>query len=167
MRRLQQLTPATRARALFGPSPTTPRARVWPRPGGSCRCTKVWVLLVPHTCARAVVAMPVARPTKGQLETRTRYQEGVQADDLGRKTGGHLPGKILPGRAREDPARPRARQGLTPGKVSHPARSPLRQDPLCAAGKPELPAGSPLAARPDIWTRKTRIWTAWQKPVHP
>src|SRR3989337_1446967 len=29
-----------------GPSPTTRRAYVWPMPGGSCRCTKVGVLLL-------------------------------------------------------------------------------------------------------------------------
>jgi hypothetical protein len=46
----KQLTPATRARALFGPSPTTPRTRVWPRPGGSCRCTKYWAFSTPYLC---------------------------------------------------------------------------------------------------------------------
>src|SRR3990170_2979519 len=29
-----------------GPSPTTRRAYVWPRPGGSCWCTKVGALLL-------------------------------------------------------------------------------------------------------------------------
>ena len=42
-------------RTVFGPSPTTHYAYVWPRPGGSCRCTKRGVhFLYPYNCARAV-----------------------------------------------------------------------------------------------------------------
>ena len=43
-----------------GPSPTTRRAYVWPRPGGSCRCTKGGVLF----CTPLLV--------RGQLESRLR-----------------------------------------------------------------------------------------------
>ena len=39
-----QLFPATCARALFWAWPNSPGSHVWPRPGGSCRCTKVGVL---------------------------------------------------------------------------------------------------------------------------
>ena len=31
----------------FGPGPTTLCAYMWPMPRGSCRCTKLWVLLYP------------------------------------------------------------------------------------------------------------------------
>ena len=34
---------AARARALFWAWPNSARHRVWPRPGGSCRCTRVGV----------------------------------------------------------------------------------------------------------------------------
>ena len=36
--------------ALFGPSPMMPRIRAWPRPSGSCRCTKTWVPSYPDLC---------------------------------------------------------------------------------------------------------------------
>ena len=41
------------ASALFWAWPNSARHRVWSRPGGSCRCTRVGV---PRTCARAVAA---------------------------------------------------------------------------------------------------------------
>ena len=37
------VTQAARARALFWAWPNSARHRVWPRPGGSCRCTRVGV----------------------------------------------------------------------------------------------------------------------------
>ena len=38
------------ARALFWAWPNSARHRVWPRPGGSCRCTKVGVPQYPNLC---------------------------------------------------------------------------------------------------------------------
>ena len=35
----------------FGPSPTAPRAHVWPRPGGSCQCTNNQGIYYPDLCA--------------------------------------------------------------------------------------------------------------------
>ena len=37
------VTQAARARALFWAWPNSARRHVWPRPGGSCRCTRVGV----------------------------------------------------------------------------------------------------------------------------
>ena len=37
------VTQAARARALFWAWPNSAQHRVWPRPGGSCRCTRVGV----------------------------------------------------------------------------------------------------------------------------
>ena len=37
------VTQAARARALFWAWPNSARHRVWPRPGGSCRCTRIGV----------------------------------------------------------------------------------------------------------------------------
>ena len=59
-----------------GPGPITLRAYMWPRPGGSCRCTKVGVLFLhPFTCAR-VVATPRPWPPlaaqRKQNHTTTR-----------------------------------------------------------------------------------------------
>src|SRR3954463_13858037 len=48
--------------------PNNARHRVWPRPGGSCRCTKVGGTLVPRTCARAVVA-PCGKACQGSAKS--------------------------------------------------------------------------------------------------
>ena len=62
-----------------GPSPTTRCAYAWPRPGGSCRCTKVGALLFyPSTCARAVRAAPAA--------TLSRAEEGTQRHKTSKTT---------------------------------------------------------------------------------
>ena len=42
------VTQAARARALFWAWPNSARHRVWPRPGGSCRCTRVGVPSYPE-----------------------------------------------------------------------------------------------------------------------
>src|SRR3954471_16771540 len=42
------VTQAARARALFWTWPNSARHRVWPRPGGSCRCTRVGVPYYPE-----------------------------------------------------------------------------------------------------------------------
>ena len=42
------VTQATRARALFWAWPNSARHRVWPRPGGSCWCTRVGVPQYPE-----------------------------------------------------------------------------------------------------------------------
>ena len=61
-----------------GPSPTMHHAYVWPRPGGSYRCTKVGALLLhPFTCEQAGRATPtaaVSRAEEGSQSTRRPKQ---------------------------------------------------------------------------------------------
>jgi hypothetical protein len=90
-----------RARALFGPGPTTLRTHVWPRPGGSCRCTKVWALWYPllvHGQSQPHLRRGLAGAVGGKIQDN---EDGVQASNLGaedklspRQEG---PGKILAG----------------------------------------------------------------------
>ena len=102
-----------------GPDPTTRCAYVWPRTGGSCRCTKVGALLFyPFTCARAVEATPAAtlsRAKGGSRSTRILEQRSSQEHKPGRATPrpetqraeGEVgsPGKTLAGAASAAPAR--------------------------------------------------------------
>ena len=83
--------PAHRSR----PGPTTLCAYVWPRPGGSCRCTKVGDF--PFTCARAVVAAPAAT-LGGAEEAKTQdNQSNAKPEARGAKgQGGLSPARALP-----------------------------------------------------------------------
>ena len=68
-----------------GPSPTTGHAYVWPRPGGSCRCTKVGALLLhPFTCARIIRAAPTATLSRAE-EGRRSTLRPKRRHDQGRK----------------------------------------------------------------------------------
>ena len=58
---------AARARALFWAWPNSARHRVWPRPGGSCRCTKVGVPQYPNLCTGSC-----SFPRQGLLRARRR-----------------------------------------------------------------------------------------------
>ena len=55
-----------------GPGPTTRCAYVWPRPGGSYRCTKVGApLFYPSTCARVIRATPAATLSRARGRSRS------------------------------------------------------------------------------------------------
>ena len=89
-----------------GPGPTTLRAYVWPRPGGSCRCTKVGAFLYPFTCARAVVATPVAVLGEAE-EAKVRDCQGSTQARGAKSKGARWasPGKCLAGAAYVAPAK--------------------------------------------------------------
>ena len=108
----------------FGPSPTTRRTYVWPRPGGSCRCTKVGALLLTPllvhgqseprtTAARSRAKEGSRREAKAQDGQRnaktkdTKEREG-EVDSLG-------PGR--PPQPRQDPCWGNLRDA---SRASHP-----------------------------------------------
>ena len=73
----------------FGPGQTTPCAYVCPRPGGSCRCTKVWVLLYPllvHERSQPPLQQGLARQRKivegktGTKNIKTAAQSSKQQE---------------------------------------------------------------------------------------
>src|SRR3990170_476146 len=83
-----------------GPSPTTRRAYVWPRPGGSCRCTKVGALLLTPLLVhgqsepRATATLSraeegsrreaEARDNQGNTKTRNTGEQEGEVDSLGK-----------------------------------------------------------------------------------
>ena len=75
------------------------------------------------------------RPAGGQLETDTRYQEGIQAND--QKTEDRRLG------SRQDPCR----QGLAPDKASRPARPRTRHGPTTSAQCHRSSAATSLSFR--------------------
>ena len=106
-----------------GPGPTTRCAYVWPRPGGSCRCTKVGALLFtpllvhgqsePHLRPHLAGQREEPKAQDKQSNARTKYTKSERA----RWTP---PARPLPGqppRPRQEPCR-----GNLPdaNRVSHP-----------------------------------------------
>ena len=103
-----------------GPGPTTRRAYVWPRPGGSYRCTKIGAhLCTPFSCARAVRVAPTATPSRmrevsqGKIEAqdnrsntkaKTTKSRGMKQVPPARP----LPGQRAPLEQREPPLSPRS-----------------------------------------------------------
>ena len=99
-----------------GPGPTTCCAYVWPRPGGSCRCTKVGALLLtpllvhgqsepPATATHNRAGKGSRREAEGTRQTKQRQGPRPQRSD-GRSRfprQGPLPGQ--PQRPRQDPCR--------------------------------------------------------------
>ena len=123
MKRLTAVKTAPPARAPFlGLAQRRDCAYVWPRPGGSCRCTKRGAhICTPFSCAWAVRAMPTATPSKmrevsqGKAEaqekkndakTKTTKSKGDEADPPARSLPGggfSKPGKTLAVAARPTP----------------------------------------------------------------
>ena len=106
-------------RTVFGPSPTTRCAYVWPRPGGSCQCTKEGA----HLCT------PL--PVRGQSEPRPRssvvplepFKNKVfklRRQGPGKRSLLGRPTKALQGTCRDAPCTPARQQG--PGKRSLPRK---------------------------------------------
>ena len=104
-----------------GPGPTTCRAYVWPRPGGSCRCTKVGALLFyPFTCARTVGAAPTATLSRAEEGSRRHKAIRGNAKTQSKRARWTPPARPLPGqppRPRQEPCR-----GNLPdaNRASHP-----------------------------------------------
>src|SRR4051812_734653 len=91
-------------RTVFGPSPTTRCAYVWPRPGGSCRCTKRGVhFLYPYYCARAVRATGTTTPSttrevsQGKAEVQENWSNAKTKTTKSKGDEVDSPGKILAG----------------------------------------------------------------------
>ena len=104
-----------RACALFWAWPNSARHRVWPRPGGSCRCTKVGVPLVSRTCARAVAAsrgkacQVIAKVLRGSFGAI--QEQSIQAKET-RPRQEELAGKANQGISRNLP-----RRAMRPGEA--------------------------------------------------
>ena len=83
-----------------GPGPTTCRAYVWPRPGGSCRCTKVGSLLF-----TPLLMHGQSEPRPWPHQAGQRREAGAQGNQSNAKTKRHKdqegevdsPGKTLAG----------------------------------------------------------------------
>ena len=172
-----QLFPATCARALFWAWPNSPGSHVWPRPGGSYRCTKVEVFLVPLTCARAVVAVPwralpgndwsshetktvlAGKESPGKLRPRQalpgeRHQDNKPEDK--RSGGCRGPARPFPARlfpARPLPARPRTRQDPVPAS-SGPSKDSAS---ACKQYYRSSAATSPVVYGLSAWLRGTML----------
>ena len=83
-----------------GPGPITLRAYMWPRPGGSCRCTKVGVLFVPiYLCTCSRNNTPAAT-LGGAKEAKTQdYQSSAKPKAREAEgQGGLSPTRALPGK---------------------------------------------------------------------
>ena len=87
-----------------GPSPTTRGAYVWPRPRGSCRCTKVGALLLTPLLVHGQ-SEPRATAARSRAEEWSRREAEAQdgksnantKDTKERKGEVDSPGKILAG----------------------------------------------------------------------
>ena len=89
-----------------GPGPTTLRAYVWPRPGGSCRCIEVGAFLYPFTYARAVIATPAAMLGGAEKGKERDCQGSTQARGMKSKGARWIsPGNTLAGAAYIAPTR--------------------------------------------------------------
>ena len=100
---------AAGARALFWAWPKSARHRVWPRPGGSCRCTKVGVPQYPNLCTGSC-----SFPRQGLLRARRRPSCLL----LNHSKTKYTRQKI------ETPARGACREGRTRLKTVSPTRDP-------------------------------------------
>ena len=94
-----------------GPSPTTRCAYVWPRPGGSCRCTKVGALLftplLVHGQSEPHLPPHLAGQREG-VEAQDRQNNAKTRDTKSKKARWTPPAKPLPGRPpkhRQEPCR--------------------------------------------------------------
>ena len=114
-KKLTAVKTAPPARAPFlGLAQRRDCAYVWPRPGGSCRCTKRGVhFLYPYNCARAVRATGTttlskarevsqgkagAQEKQNDAKTKTTKSKGDEADPPARSLSGggsSKPGKTL------------------------------------------------------------------------
>ena len=119
------------ARALFWAWRNSARHRVWPRPGGSCRCTKRGVhFLYPYNYAWAVRAAPTTTPSEarevsqGKTEARGNWSNAKARTTKSQGTRRAPPVRSLPGPALAAPARPLPRQ-LAPRLRSKSPLSPL------------------------------------------
>ena len=72
------VTQAARARALFWAWPNSARHRVWPRPGGSCRCTKVGALLLTPLLVHGQSEPPAAATHNRARKGSRREAEGTR-----------------------------------------------------------------------------------------
>ena len=135
------VTQAARARALFWAQPNSARHRVWPRPGGSCRCTKVGALLLTpllvHGQSEPRAAATLSRAEEGsqreaeaqdnQGDAKTRSvggQEG-EVDSLGKilaEAASAAPARALPGQLaqRQQSAPPLSPRVPTPSTTLEP-----------------------------------------------
>ena len=109
----------------FGPGPTTCRAYVWPRPGGSCRCTKVGALLLTpllvHGQSEPCAAATPSRAGEGSRREAkgTRRSEATPRPETQDSKGARWtpPARPLPGRP------PRPQQGACRGKLPDAGRA--------------------------------------------
>ena len=114
-----RLCPA-RSQTVFGPSPTTCRAYAWPRPRGSCRCTKGGVLfctpllvrgqleprLRTHLAGQRKEAKPQDNQSNARPETRRAERRGELPWQGPCRGGLHSPGNNLAGATCPTPAEP-------------------------------------------------------------
>jgi hypothetical protein len=100
--------------------PNNAQHRVWPRPGGSCRCTRIRGTLVPRTCARAVVA------SRGRV-CRVTAKDRFKIIEKPFKSRICKPKRQGPGKRSLPGSLPKARQDTCRGKVSGAARYQARQ----------------------------------------
>ena len=99
-----------------GPGPTMCRAYVWPRPGGSCRCTKVGALLLTPLLVH------------GQSEPRPRPHLAGQGREAGEKP------KPKTNKAMPRPETPKSKRA----RWTPPARPLPGQLPRCQQSEPPL-----------------------------
>ena len=173
---------AAGARALFWAWPNSARHRVWPRPGGSCRCTKVGVPQYPNLCTgscsfpRQGLLRARRRPSCSLLNhSRTKYTRhktetparGACREGRTRLKTAPLtqdPGKrSLLGRLEDTPRRyMRPGKGPGSGKLPGPARSRPRQG-ACREGCAVCPRSS-SSAHASPWGLSR---DAWRMAVQP
>jgi hypothetical protein len=110
----------------FGPSPTAPRAHVWPRPGGSCQGTKNQGVHYPDLCAGSSLG-----PTRFSQDTGVKDSSNQEDRRLG--AGTSLPRQDLAGAARSSD-KPRARQAPLTVSVRLPRATTSLSFSLCSLG---------------------------------
>src|SRR4051812_23794738 len=151
------VTQATRARALFRAWPNSTRHRVWPRPGGSCRCTKVGYSSIPNLCtgSRSTLRQGPPGDHQGSLwflwsHSRTKYlSQGDESPARGACREGHSRYKTPKrGACREaqqehlkEPAAARHASRQDPASDKFPGRQDNgRGKALATAGSHSVPA---------------------------
>src|SRR3954469_21138965 len=118
--------------------PNNARHRVWPRPGGSCRCTKAGGTLVPQLVTGSCSTLRQGPPRKRQEKTKhsrqgTRQEElaGPRRQDPGKRS---LPGRLRPCKAIQE-------QSITRQKIEPPTRGARRE------GRTQASQEKPAVAR--------------------
>src|SRR6187399_2512341 len=138
---------AAGARALFWAWPNSARHRVWPRPGGSCRCTKVGVPQYPNLCTgsssfpRQGLPRACRKPFRSLLShSKTKYtRQKIKTPASGACREGRPrlktitltqdPGKrSLPGRPEDCISKDMPRRTLRPGRTRGVTSFRARQD---------------------------------------